>query len=355
MNPSKQIIFKSTIIFIVLFSLSGFSLAGEDVTATFTANTIAGKLTNGQVLGKVTFNNVRREENANSYIRGFYNMTGELVTSNPAGYTLCTTNVPGIGVQYYIPTGNKVRCQPSYNQFYIFNWDKGAWGSLYQINADIMQFVVYDASKLQGGGNFTITTMANQWHDSVVGIIGAVNISPNITFNIPPQKTAAIYFPDYPAGNPVIALPFRIGGGGDQNLYASAEKTIQMCLADDNGINSSQFLLVFSGQYQANAAGTFYLQRKGGSATDNNQINYHISVTNPLTHNSQPVTAKESIRWNNIKASSVNTINYTINGKNQPCVPTLLRFKVPRFNYFSKTSGTYLGSVEILFTPSLNN
>lgn len=356
----KKTIFGLTLNTIILLSDSSYCLAKQPITATFTRYAITSNLVNGQQLGNVVFNTVRQEDDHNFNMTGYYPTTGLSIQNNPPGYDLCTTNVDGIGVQYISGANGallKDSCANSVlNSDYIFQWTPAVWGYLNQINKEIMRFVVYDARKLSSGGNFTITSLADNWIDSTKKVYGSVNISPSITFNIPSQKKAAIYFPDYPSGDPNIKVPLKIGGRGYPHLYASGQKRLKMCLADDNGINSSQFQLIFNDLSAYPGSGdSFHLNRQGGGSTDSDFVNYQITITNPLTNSEQNISINNPIIWNNLNRSTVEIANYTVNGKTLACVPTPLTIKVPTFNYSSKSSGMYTSTVSIIFTPTLNN
>lgn len=340
---------------IILLSYSRFSLAAEDLDATFVSKPVTSKLVNGQVLGSIIFDRVRRDTHAGIYLRGYYVHIGTSVVNNPAGYTLCKSNVDGIGLQYINWNGSFAKTCGN-TSLYAFEWTPGPKGSYYQINKEMFRIVVYDAAKLTAGGTFTLSSIVKYWVDGTYTMMGAVNITPSVTVTIPPQKTAAIYFPTYPAGNPNINLPFKISGNGYQHLTATAEKKLQMCLTDGNSIHSSQFQLVFKDLSSFPGTGqNFHLNRQGGRLTIGNQVTYHISIFNPVAKSNQSVSMNRTITWNIVNPNNVDTINYVINGKNQPCVLTPLTITVPQFNYSSKNSGNYQGNISITFTPTLNN
>jgi hypothetical protein len=170
------------------------------------------------------------------------------------------------------------------------------------------------------------------------------------------KTNGGIYFPDFLNQSspqiPLRIIPFNVS---NSETFAKGDAKLRMCLDDANNINSKEFQLTFTDGSDP-TQDQFYLKNTTSKgSTDSNVIPYQIWVKNPINQVDEQAKPRQVITWGNITKKTVLPSQVMVNGKAIPCVPAPLTFKVLPFKLSTKSNGNYTSSVDVLFTPTLNN
>lgn len=279
----------------------------------------------------------------------------------------CTTAIPGLAVRFYSYDHELIANGDCRTPFYYYIDEITYTGSVFKSTwKSYFNFVVYDVNALPAAGeynsglNFGLNYRVFEGGDikllplnlAVVGF----PLSPNVIIRGSRPPTNRIIFPDYPSDMPSMPIRLNVSGYGHYGMTANGKAQLNMCLDDANGVNSSEYQLIFTdssaspGSYQDfNLVNT----QADGSVID--RIPYLVSIQNPKTLQQQAVNINSPIIWSNLTKNNSKTRSMMIDGKTVVCTDSPLTITIPRFNYSQKRGGHYLGKINILFTPTLNN
>lgn len=186
------------------------------------------------------------------------------------------------------------------------------------------------------------------------------NVTAHGTYNIhvvvTDENMQTIYFPQFPASQPVVNLNLDIFPGNLQQGTAKGKTSIDMCLYDGSNSSSNHVILRFEDEGTSapgRPTGQFSVYLDGADkSTAANRLDYNVSVLNPTTGILQQVNNGVQIQWDNTNKRNIlrQVVLPGIPGVSL-CVPAPLTLTTPEFPLSTKSGGHYSGVLKIFYMP----
>ncbi|AZP43548.1 pilus assembly protein CblD [Rahnella aquatilis] len=179
----------------------------------------------------------------------------------------------------------------------------------------------------------------------------------NITVNLTDNNNQQIYLPEFGEAAPRVDLNLRpLPGTKGNQTQMNGSATIDMCLYDGYGSNSTSFTLKFDDQQQGTTQrnnGYFSIYSDHGDTNlDSGRIDYYVRMQAP---DGKYVSV---IRGDDLVISDIQTAHTRpvhLPGIPQAvlCVPAPLELSTKTMDINSKQAGHYTGHLIVNFTPQL--
>ena len=179
----------------------------------------------------------------------------------------------------------------------------------------------------------------------------------NITVNLTDNNNQQIYLPEFGEAAPRVDLNLRpLPGTKGNQTQMNGSATIDMCLYDGYGSNSTSFTLKFDDQQQGTTQrnnGYFSIYSDHGDTNlDSGRIDYYVRMQAP---DGKYVSV---IRGDDLVISDIQTAHTRpvhLPGIPQAvlCVPAPLELSTKTMDINSKQAGNYTGHLIVNFTPQL--
>ena len=179
----------------------------------------------------------------------------------------------------------------------------------------------------------------------------------NITVNLTDNNNQQIYLPEFGEAAPRVDLNLRpLPGTKGNQTQMNGSATIDMCLYDGYGSNSTSFTLKFDDQQQGTIQrnnGYFSIYSDHGNTNlDSGRIDYYVRMQAP---DGKYVSV---IRGDDLVISDIQTAHTRpvhLPGIPQAvlCVPAPLELSTKTMDINSKQAGHYTGHLIVNFTPQL--
>ncbi|MFD3222474.1 CfaE/CblD family pilus tip adhesin [Rahnella aceris] len=179
----------------------------------------------------------------------------------------------------------------------------------------------------------------------------------NITVNLTDNNNQQIYLPEFGEAAPRVDLNLRpLPGTKGNQTQMNGSATIDMCLYDGYGSNSTSFTLKFDDQQQGTTErnnGYFSIYSDHGDTNlDSGRIDYYVRMQAP---DGKYVSV---IRGDDLVISDIQTAHTRpvhLPGIPQAvlCVPAPLELSTKTMDINSKQAGHYTGHLIVNFTPQL--
>lgn len=269
--------------------------------------------------------------------------------------TVCTTNIKGIGIEYYNQIGTPIACNSIY-QITAFT----RTSTNRKLNAgQLMARLIRLSGELDSNGTHSLILNAslNQSFDNSASTSwGSISNAGSDIINVS-NYTPLIYFPSSQNNQPVVHLDIKRKLPGTKQNSVSSTSNLDMCLYDGNNSSSSSIKLIFRDEGNTpsdRGEGLFSIYRQGADRNlVENRIDYSVSVINPTNNSRQKLNNGEGIFWSN---TNDRRILRQVALPNIPgislCVPAPLTFDTGNFNISEKNAGQYLGILTVLYTPN---
>ncbi|QBJ08864.1 pilus assembly protein CblD [Rahnella aquatilis] len=179
----------------------------------------------------------------------------------------------------------------------------------------------------------------------------------HITLNVTDNNNQQIYLPEFGEAAPRVDLNLRpLPGTKGNQTQMNGSATIDMCLYDGYGSNSTSFTLKFDDQQQGTIQrnnGYFSIYSDHGNTNlDSGRIDYYVKMQGP---DGKYVSV---IRGDDLVISDIQTAHTRpvhLPGIPQAvlCVPAPLELSTKTMDINSKQAGHYTGHLIVNFTPQL--
>ncbi|RBQ33071.1 pilus assembly protein CblD [Rahnella aquatilis] len=179
----------------------------------------------------------------------------------------------------------------------------------------------------------------------------------NITVDVNDPNNQQIYLPEFGEAAPRVDLNMRPlpGTGGNQTQMNGAD-TIDMCLYDGYGSNSSSFILKFDDQQQGTIQrnnGYFSIYSDHGDVNqDSGRIDYFAKMQGP-DGKYVSVIRGDDLVVSDIQTAKVRQVHLPGIPQAVLCVPAPLQLSTKTMDINSKQAGHYTGHLIVNFTSQL--
>ncbi|CAM3716022.1 MULTISPECIES: CfaE/CblD family pilus tip adhesin [Rahnella] len=179
----------------------------------------------------------------------------------------------------------------------------------------------------------------------------------HITLNATDNNNQQIYLPEFGEAAPRVDLNMRpLPGTGGNQTQMNGAATLDMCLYDGYGSNSTSFTLKFDDQQQGTIqrnSGYFSIYSDHGDVNlDSGRIDYYVKMQAP---DGKYVSVKrgEDLVIPDIQTAHVRPVHLPGIPQAVLCVPAPLQLSTKTLDINSKQAGHYTGHLIVTFTPQL--
>ncbi|RYJ16376.1 MULTISPECIES: CfaE/CblD family pilus tip adhesin [Rahnella] len=250
-------------------------------------------------------------------------------------------------------------------------WSAGVIGGPYQVyaamekncggvqNNDESLLTVYVTSqemqKLPFGGIWKAELKMSlmQWSPT----IKLADWNAHITLNVTDTNNQQIYLPEFGEAAPRVDLNMRpLPGTGGNQTQMNGAVTIDMCLYDGYGSNSTSFTLKFDDQQQGtkernNAYFSIYSDH-GDVNQDSGRIDYYVRMQAPDGKYMSMIRG-EDVVIPDIQTAHIRPVHLPGIPQAVLCIPAPLELSTKTIDINSKQAGHYTGHLIVNFTPQL--
>lgn len=330
---------------------------GDTLKYTLNASEVTSSTTPGSVVGTLTYSGAYFS--CPVFSQSGLNDWRLYITSNAPATgsknTICTTNIKGIGIEYYDKFGRSFACNSNLLIAIFYKNDTKARN----INpGQLMARLIRLSGELDSNGPQTLKLNAYLNHsveNSSLTNWGYISNAGSDIINTT-NYVPLIYFPLSQNSQPLVRMDIKRKLPGTRQDMVSTSN-LDMCLYDGNNSNSSSIKLVLSDEGNPSpnrTQGLFSIYRQGSDRNlIENRIDYSVSVLNPTNNSRQYLNNGESIIWNNTNNRSKlrQVVLPNIPGISF-CVPAPLTFDTGNYNTSEKNAGHYLGVLTVVYTPN---
>ncbi len=179
----------------------------------------------------------------------------------------------------------------------------------------------------------------------------------NITVNLTDNNNQQIYLPEFGEAAPRVDLNLRpLPGTKGNQTQMNGSATIDMCLYDGYGSNSSSFTLKFDDQQQGTTQrnnGYFSIYSDHGDTNlDSGRIDYYVRMQAP-DGKYVSVIRGDDLVISDIQTAHVRPVHLPGIPQAVLCVPAPLELSTKTMDINSKQAGHYTGHLIVNFTPQL--
>jgi len=179
----------------------------------------------------------------------------------------------------------------------------------------------------------------------------------NITVDVNDPNNQQIYLPEFGEAAPRVDLNMRpLPGTGGNQTQMNGAATIDMCLYDGYGSNSSSFILKFDDQQQGTIQrnnGYFSIYSDHGDINqDSGRIDYYVKMQGP-DGKYVSVIRGDDLVVSDIQTAKVRQVHLAGIPQAVLCVPAPLQLSTKTMDINSKQAGHYTGHLIVNFTSQL--
>jgi hypothetical protein len=179
----------------------------------------------------------------------------------------------------------------------------------------------------------------------------------NITVDVNDPNNQQIYLPEFGEAAPRVDLNMRpLPGTGGNQTQMNGAATIDMCLYDGYGSNSSSFILKFDDQQQGTIQrnnGYFSIYSDHGDINqDSGRIDYYVKMQGP-DGKYVSVIRGDDLVVSDIQTAKVRQVHLPGIPQAVLCVPAPLQLSTKTMDINSKQAGHYTGHLIVNFTSQL--
>ncbi|WP_421589171.1 CfaE/CblD family pilus tip adhesin [Rahnella aceris] len=179
----------------------------------------------------------------------------------------------------------------------------------------------------------------------------------NITVNLTDNNNQQIYLPEFGEAAPRVDLNLRpLPGTKGNQTQMNGSATIDMCLYDGYGSNSTSFTLKFDDQQQGTTErnnGYFSIYSDHGDTNlDSGRIDYYVRMQAP-DGKYVSVIRGDDLVISNIQTAHIRPVHLPGIPQAVLCVPAPLELSTKTMDINSKQAGNYTGHLIVNFTPQL--
>ncbi|UJD90726.1 pilus assembly protein CblD [Rahnella aquatilis] len=178
-----------------------------------------------------------------------------------------------------------------------------------------------------------------------------------ITLNVTDNNNQQIYLPEFGQAAPRVDLNMRpLPGTGGKQAQMNGAATIDMCLYDGYGSNSTSFTLKFDDQQQGTTQrnnGYFSIYSDHGDVNqDSGRIDYYVKMQAP-DGKYVSIIRGEDLVIPNIQTARVRPVHLPGIPQAVLCIPAPLELSTKTLDINSKQAGHYTGHLIVNFTSQL--
>lgn len=179
----------------------------------------------------------------------------------------------------------------------------------------------------------------------------------NITVDVNDPNNQQIYLPEFGEAAPRVDLNMRpLPGTGGNQTQMNGAATIDMCLYDGYGSNSTSFTLKFDDQQQGTIQrnnGYFSIYSDHGDVNlDSGRIDYYVKMQGPDGKYTSVIRGEDLV-IPDIQTARVRPVHLPGIPQAVLCVPAPLQLSTKTMDINSKQAGHYTGHLIVNFTPQL--
>ncbi|MBU9841830.1 pilus assembly protein CblD [Rahnella aquatilis] len=179
----------------------------------------------------------------------------------------------------------------------------------------------------------------------------------NITVNLTDNNNQQIYLPEFGEAAPRVDLNLRpLPGTKGNQTQMNGSATIDMCLYDGYGSNSTSFTLKFDDQQQGTTErnnGYFSIYSDHGDTNlDSGRIDYYVRMQAP-DGKYVSVIRGDDLVISDIQTAHIRPVHLPGIPQAVLCVPAPLELSTKTMDINSKQAGNYTGHLIVNFTPQL--
>ncbi|AYA08324.1 pilus assembly protein CblD [Rahnella aquatilis] len=179
----------------------------------------------------------------------------------------------------------------------------------------------------------------------------------NITVNLTDNNNQQIYLPEFGEAAPRVDLNLRpLPGTKGNQTQMNGSATIDMCLYDGYGSNSTSFTLKFDDQQQGTTErnnGYFSIYSDHGDTNlDSGRIDYYVRMQAP-DGKYVSVIRGDDLVISDIQTAHIRPVHLPGIPQAVLCVPAPLELSTKTMDINSKQAGHYTGHLIVNFTPQL--
>ncbi|MCM2446787.1 pilus assembly protein CblD [Rahnella sp. CG8] len=179
----------------------------------------------------------------------------------------------------------------------------------------------------------------------------------NITVNLTDTNNQQIYLPEFGEAAPRVDLNLRpLPGTKGNQTQMNGSATIDMCLYDGYGSNSTSFTLKFDDQQQGTTErnnGYFSIYSDHGDTNlDSGRIDYYVRMQAP-DGKYVSVIRGDDLVISDIQTAHIRPVHLPGIPQAVLCVPAPLELSTKTMDINSKQAGNYTGHLIVNFTPQL--
>ncbi|QQN33189.1 MULTISPECIES: CfaE/CblD family pilus tip adhesin [Rahnella] len=179
----------------------------------------------------------------------------------------------------------------------------------------------------------------------------------NITVNLTDTNNQQIYLPEFGEAAPRVDLNLRpLPGTKGNQMQMNGSATIDMCLYDGYGSNSSSFTIKFDDQQQGTTQrnnGYFSIYSDHGDTNlDSGRIDYYVRMQAP-DGKYVSVIRGDDLVISDIQTAHIRPVHLPGIPQAVLCVPAPLELSTKTMDINSKQAGNYTGHLIVNFTPQL--
>ena len=179
----------------------------------------------------------------------------------------------------------------------------------------------------------------------------------NITVNLTDNNNQQIYLPEFGEAAPRVDLNLRpLPGTKGNQTQMNGSATIDMCLYDGYGSNSSSFTIKFDDQQQGTTQrnnGYFSIYSDHGDTNlDSGRIDYYVRMQAP-DGKYVSVIRGDDLVISDIQTAHIRPVHLPGIPQAVLCVPAPLELSTKTMDINSKQAGHYTGHLIVNFTPQL--
>ncbi|MDH2895104.1 CfaE/CblD family pilus tip adhesin [Rahnella variigena] len=179
----------------------------------------------------------------------------------------------------------------------------------------------------------------------------------NITVDVNDPNNQQIYLPEFGEAAPRVDLNMRpLPGTGGNQTQMNGAATIDMCLYDGYGSNSTSFTLKFDDQQQGTIQrnnGYFSIYSDHGDVNlDSGRIDYYVKMQGPDGKYTSVIRGEDLV-IPDIQTARVRPVHLPGIPQAVLCVPAPLQLSTKTMDINSKQAGHYTGHLIVNFTSQL--
>nr|WP_112289001.1 CfaE/CblD family pilus tip adhesin [Rahnella sp. AN3-3W3] len=179
----------------------------------------------------------------------------------------------------------------------------------------------------------------------------------HVSLKLTDNNNQQIYLPEFGEAAPRVDLNMRpLPGTGGNQTQMNGAATIDMCLYDGYGSNSTSFTLKFDDQQQGTIQrnnGYFSIYSDHGDVNlDSGRIDYYVKMQGPDGKYTNVIRGEDLV-IPNIQTARVRPVHLPGIPQAVLCVPAPLQLSTKTMDINSKQAGHYTGHLIVNFTPQL--